>query len=225
MRAMLIAVLLACLPTLHAESIVFPDDAGIIDLSKEPYLLKGDGTMDCAPAFQKAIDDWKGKNATLYLPNGTYLVADQLYVGGKAHSPDRFLTFQGQSERGTVIRLKDSCPGFTDPAKPKTVLNLYEGAHTNDCMHGYVRNLTVDVGAGNPGAIGIDFIANNRGTVENVRIRAAAGSGHKGLAMDRHWPGPALVKRVGAVAEPFPGLEYLLSLRPIETHLVFVAKT
>jgi non-canonical (house-cleaning) NTP pyrophosphatase len=54
-----------------------------------------------------------------------------------------------------VIRLKDNSPGFDDPNKPKIVLSVYQGQGTGDVMHSYVRNLTVDVGRGNPGAVGL----------------------------------------------------------------------
>jgi hypothetical protein len=66
----------------------------------------------------------------------------------------------------------------------------------NDAYMNFVEDLTVDVGAGNPGAVGIDYLANNIGAVRNVTLHAPAGSGAIGLSMMRKWPGPALIQDV-----------------------------
>jgi hypothetical protein len=157
----------------RAENIVFPNDSGAVDV-KAKYGAKGDGVTDDTQAIQKAIDEVRSIPDTLYFPNGTYLVSDSVGIfNGKAHSRDRFLTYQGQSESGTVIKLKDNCPGFGDPAKPKIVFSVYEGQGTGDVMHSYVRNLTVDVGKGNPGAVGLRFMSNNSGAMDRVTIRSS----------------------------------------------------
>ena len=66
----------------------------------------------------------------------------------------------------------------------------------NDAYENFVENLTIDVGAGNPGAIGIDYLANNIGAIRDVRVTAPPGSGAIGISMQRKWPGPALLQRV-----------------------------
>ena len=66
----------------------------------------------------------------------------------------------------------------------------------NDAYMNFVEDLTVEIGSGNPGAIGIDYLANNIGAVRDVTLRAPADSGAIGLSMMRKWPGPALVQRV-----------------------------
>ena len=114
------------------ESIIFPEDAGVVNV-RDKYGAKGDGISDDTQAIQKAIDKVKGIPDTLYFPNGTYLVSDSVGIfNGKAHSRDRFLTYQGQSEAGTVIKLKDNCPGFGDPSKPRIVFSVYQGQGTGD---------------------------------------------------------------------------------------------
>lgn len=195
----LVAVLAAC-QAAPAENMVFPADSGIVDV-RAKYGAKGDGVTDDTRALQKAIDETKGLPGTLYLPDGTYLVSDTLSVGGVPHSRDRFLVFQGQSEAGTVIRLKDRCAGFGDPARPKVVLSLYDGKGTGDTMHGYVRNLSVDVGSGNAGAAGLRFMANNTGAMYHVTIRSSdpQGRGAIGLDLRQGQIGPCLIKHVTVV--------------------------
>jgi hypothetical protein len=194
-------MLLAIVPASSAESIVFPPDAGVVDV-KAVYGAKGDGVTDDTQAIQKAIDEVKGIPDTLYFPNGIYLVSGSVGIfNGKAHSRDRFLTYQGQSEAGTVIRLKDNCPGFGDPAKPKIVFSVYDGQGTGDVMHSYVRNLTVDVGSGNPGAVGLRFMSNNSGAMYHVTIRSSdpRRAGRLGLDMRQGQNGPCLIKDVTVI--------------------------
>jgi hypothetical protein len=111
-----------------------------------------------------------------------------------------------------VIRLDDHAPGFADKLQPRGVImttaKLLDGTPTsggkdyvklgegNDAYENFIENLTVDVGGGNPGAVGIDYLANNLGAIRDVRVTAPAGSGAVGIAMQRKWPGPALLQRV-----------------------------
>ena len=53
----------------------------------------------------------------------------------------------------------------------------------NDAYENFVENLTIDVGRGNPGAIGIDYLANNIGAIRDVRVTAPPDSGAIGIAM------------------------------------------
>jgi hypothetical protein len=66
----------------------------------------------------------------------------------------------------------------------------------NDAYDNFIEHLTIDVGNGNPGAIGIDYLANNLGAVRDVTVRAPGDSGAVGIAMLRKWPGPALLQQV-----------------------------
>ncbi len=198
-RAIAAAIAATSVQPAAAENIVFPPGAGVVDITQPPFNAVGDGRTDCTEAIQKAVDQYRGRNRTLYFPNGVYLISDSVGIfGGKAHSRDRFLTWQGQSEAGTIIKLKDHASGFDNPDKPKIVVSIYEGESTGDVMHSCVRNLTIDVGAGNPGAVGLRFMTNNVGMVERVTIRSSdpAGAGAIGLDMRQSQNGPGLVQRV-----------------------------
>jgi hypothetical protein len=60
-----LALALAC--TASAESIVFPPDAGVVDV-RAKYGAKGDGVTDDSAAIQKAIDAVKGMPDSLHFP-------------------------------------------------------------------------------------------------------------------------------------------------------------
>jgi len=185
-----------------AENFVFPDDAGLIDVTKPPYELRGDATTDNTAALRKAFADFRGTNRTLYFPNGTYLFSDRINISAdrqsQPHSPDRFLNIQGQSQAGVVLKLADNSPGYDDPGNPKAFISLYEGVSTGDVMHSYVRNITVEIGAGNPGAAAFRFMTNNTGAMYDVTIRSSDPDrrGAIGLDLRQSQNGPGMIKRI-----------------------------
>jgi Pectate lyase superfamily protein len=199
----------------HAES--FPADSGVINVRE--YGAKGNGQDDDTAALSRAIAA-SGKDTgrafwqdrIVYFPNGTYVVSATLL---KRYATEKFasgMILIGQSQARTVIRLKDHAPGFGDPQRPRAVVftssKLLDGTATsggkdyealgegNDAYMNFIEDLTIDVGHGNPGAVAIDYLANNLGAVRNVTLRAPADSGSVGLSMTRKWPGPALIQDV-----------------------------
>ncbi|MBU6507493.1 MAG: hypothetical protein KGQ82_08335 [Alphaproteobacteria bacterium] len=208
---------LAATVAIRSSAEPLPADSGIVNV--RDYGAKGNGRDDDTAALLRAIAASGGdtgpafwQDRIVYLPDGTYRVSGTLlkrYADGKFASG---LILVGQSTTGTVIRLKDDAPGFGDPRHPKAVIftssKLLDGTPTsggkdyiargegNDAYMNSVADLTVDVGNGNPGAIGIDYLANNIGAIRNVTVRAPDGSGAIGIAMTRKWPGPALLQNV-----------------------------
>jgi len=155
---------------------------------------KGDGKTDDTKALKEGFARTRGG---IYFPPGVYLVNDTLL----AASPKRQFV-QGAGPGKTIIRLMDSSPGFDDPDKPKAVLANWneaigKGSNGQGFRNSYC-NLSVEVGAGNPGAMGILYFTNNQGTIENVVIRSTdpQRKGKAGLAMAQNWPGPALIRNV-----------------------------
>ncbi|OKH38477.1 endopolygalacturonase [[Phormidium ambiguum] IAM M-71] len=185
------------LPTnVENENIVFPADSGVINV-KTQFGAKGDGVTDDTAAIQAALDAYPNGNRIIYLPNGVYLVSDRLnWPEGTVEGQEYKRTIlQGQSEQGTIIKLKDNAAGFTDVNEPKSV--IFTGPSPAQRFRNSIRNLTLDTGRGNIGAIGIQFNASNQGTVREVTIRSGDGLGVNGLDMNfMDEIGPLLVKNV-----------------------------
>lgn len=180
-----------------AESIVFPANAGVINITAAPYLAKGDGVTDDTEAIQRALNDYPNAGAIIYLPNGTYLISQTLRWphGRGGGQEEKRTTLQGQSRQGTILRLKDACPGFTDPAQPNAM--VWTGNKPAQRFRNAIRNCTWDTGRGNPGAIGVRFNASNVGCLRDVDIRSGDGTGVIGL--DQSYTdeiGPCFVKNL-----------------------------
>lgn len=184
-------------PLAGAENIVYPSDFGALNVTEAPYFAKGDGTTDDTAAIQRALDAHPSSGAIIYLPNGIYRISDTLHWphGSNPGGEERETVLQGQSREGTVLRLSDNCPGFGSPRSPKSP--IMTGQAPAQRFGNEIHNLTVDTGAGNPGACGIQFIANNQGGVYDVTIVSGDGQGVKGLDLGyTDEQGPCLIKNV-----------------------------
>ncbi|MBE9179426.1 endopolygalacturonase [Oculatella sp. LEGE 06141] len=162
---------------------------GTVIANVKRYGAKGDGVTDDTKAIQAALN----ASRSVYFPNGTYLVSNTL----QTDSIKRVL-IQGESQNGSVIKLKNNASGFTEPNAPKSVIATFNGSSTGQAFQNSIYNLTVDVGAGNRGAIGINFFNNNQGGVRDVTIRSSdpGYAGNTGLALIKAWPGPSLLKNI-----------------------------
>jgi Pectate lyase superfamily protein len=203
--------------TVNAATQQFPPDSGVVNV--RDFGAKGDGRHDDTDALLAAIaaagDDtgpsfWKTR--VVWLPNGTYRVSRPLvkrYAGGRFGSG---MVLIGESRDGTTIKLADHASGYDNQAVPRAIImttaKLLDGSPTsggkdytnkgegNDAYENFVENLTIDAGEGNPGAIGIDYLANNIGAIRDATVTAPPGSGAIAISMQRKWPGPALLQRV-----------------------------
>ena len=172
---------------------IFPRGAGVVSVL-DYGAIPGDGKDDTA-AIQAALDAFPAGHRIIYLPDGAYEIRDTLRwpQGTVEGQIMKFTTLQGQSTAGVVLHVADGCPGFNDPAKGRAV--IFTGPQPAQRFGNQVRNLTIDTGKNNPGAIGLQFNASNYGCVRDVRIVSEDGQGLIGLDMAFTGEiGPLLVK-------------------------------
>lgn len=177
----------------EALETALPNDAGYLNVKE--FGAMGDGVTDDTAAFQAVLgrnkEDPGGEIRSIYIPNGTYLLSDTVQWGDKRKE------VWGQSRRGVILKLQDRTEGFGVPNSPKPLLST-EFGHGGQNFNQRIRNLTIDVGQGNPGAVGLNFHTNNGGGVYNVTIQSSdpEKQGHIGLWMNKEWPGPGLIQNV-----------------------------
>lgn len=131
----------------------------------------------------------------LYFPNGTYTVSDTILYSFENlrntlnNELSRQIHFQGQSQAGTIIKLRDNAKGFVAGAQ-KPVISFMRGAQSNVAMSNTFENITINTGAGNHGAIGLMFHASNTGAVRNVTIKSGDPDrvGYVGLGIMKNKP-------------------------------------
>ena len=187
-----------------------PQDSGVVNV--RDYGAQGDGVTDDTAAIQQAIRKNINRNRYraspfIYFPDGTYVVSDT--IDNRVPNRKGELSWMagcvliGESRTGTVIKLSDQAAQYDNAQAPRAILMFgsenrhrrkwgNRGGGNQAFRHGLI-NMTVDTGANNPGAIGVDFLVSNRGTIDNVTVRAPASSGHTGIAMTRPWPGPGMI--------------------------------
>ena len=140
----------------------------------------------------------------IHIPNGEYLVSDTIIYCMPDRTPtkrrDKFfrngkwvehatgwerciwVRFVGESREKTIIRLKDSAPGFD---REKAVISFGKSPFNNRKAINCVTNLTVDTGKGNPGACAIDFTGANTARLSHLTLRSGDGRGGAGILIKR----------------------------------------
>ncbi|MCC5840040.1 MAG: hypothetical protein JJT96_07945 [Opitutales bacterium] len=195
-------LLLNAVPASRADTAIrYPADGGVIDVTNLPPGIHGgisavpDNGLDDTAAIQAALDAFPNGNRIIYFPNGVYHISDTLtWPAGVPGATDFKRTiFEGETRDGVILRLFDESPGFTDAAAPKAMIFTGPSAPAQRFRNA-VRNLTLDTGSGNPGAIGLHFSASNQGTVRDVTIRSGDGSGLVGLDLRGNENGPLMVR-------------------------------
>lgn len=191
-------------PSTAATDVVLPADA-MVNVTQPVDSggcgLVGDGKVDNTQPLRDCIkkyanlEIWEEDSITrspLYFPNGTYLFTGSV-------SWQAFLFLQGQSRDRTILKLANNAAGFSDPNAPKVFIGF--GEHQQDFygvgFRNIMRNFTVDVGAGNPGAVGVSYYGSNQSNAENMLIKTsdAQQSGWAGIA-ERGGACPGLLKNI-----------------------------
>lgn len=145
-------------------SITFPADFYAINVKS--YGAKGDGKTDDTSSIQKAIDA-QTSYQSLYFPPGTYIISRPLlYANGTGLAKRRY--FEGESVSTTTIKIMDNAKEYSDSSKPQPMLRMGTGVAQN--FFNQIIGITFNTGNNNPGAIAVQFDANNEGCIRNVSI-------------------------------------------------------
>ncbi|WP_299184338.1 T9SS type A sorting domain-containing protein [uncultured Aquimarina sp.] len=191
--------------TIAQEDIRFPEGAGVIDVTKLPYNVVPNDGLDDTEKLQRALDDHPNGNFIIYLPNGIYNISNRLKwpESGFALTDFQYVIMEGQSKEGTILQLNNNAPNYQDPDSPRPLIltseSFAEGANSgsNVRFRNSVRNLTIHTGVGNPGAVGLQFKANNTGGAKNLIIKSGDGQGVIGLDFTFiNDNGPLLIKNI-----------------------------
>ena len=157
---------------------------GIVDVTMPPYNADKTGVQDATAAFRAAL----ANSATfVYVPNGTYRFTDSVlfspiptphFVTGAIGTGGENIQMWGESREGVILRLDANSPAFSNPNAPRAFFKT--GTGSPDRFNNSIWNVTLEIGAGNPGAIGLRHYLNNLGGLYNTTIRTL-GEGKIGL--------------------------------------------
>jgi hypothetical protein len=195
------------------ENIAYPSNSGVINVTSPAYGAIPNDAKDDTQAIQKALNQFPNGSRIIYLPNGVYNISNTLHwPQGERHRSDfKRTTLQGQSKEGVIIQLQDNSPQFQNPNQPRPVISTgfdpdlnrnspeFKASRIAQRFGNSVRNLTINTGRRNPGAEGLNFVANNQGAVRSVKIVSGDGQGTIGLALTHGEVGPLLVEDVEIV--------------------------
>ncbi len=186
----------ALLSVCAAPAFGLGESVGMIDVSLEPGVYRNSTTaQDSSDGINDAIEyardfdngPGKPKGKPLFFPSGTYYVGKPIVaignpnnLAGKCGSHDGNQTIQliGQATGSRpLIRLKNSSTPFASAATPTPIVEIrhYE-SNVPDCAFRHVfRGIDINVGTGNPKAVGLHFDAAQNSLLEDVKITASGG--------------------------------------------------
>jgi len=159
----------------------------------------------------------------IYFPKGVYLVSDTICYSfddlrnGLGAELNWCIRFQGENEQECVIKLKDQSKGF-EYGMSRPMISFIRGPSSNIAMSNFMRDMTIDIGAGNPGAIGVEFMGNNCAGMRNVTIRTTdpQARGQAGLSMSRKGISGCVFKQV-----TIEGFDEAISMSSLRAYVVF----
>jgi hypothetical protein len=176
-------------------------ELGILDVTQAPYGADPSGARDSTDAIQQAVRDARDARMVAYFPVGAYLVSRTIEAAQRQVVPDwsrlsfvrdDFPCILWGGTRGGRARivLADKASGFGDAANPRPVIFVASCTpetpaklQPNISFNNMVISLDVDLGAGNPGAIGIDHQGAQGSVTEDCHVDAeGAFAGFRGVS-------------------------------------------
>ncbi|EDQ88634.1 uncharacterized protein MONBRDRAFT_32819 [Monosiga brevicollis MX1] len=143
------------------------------------YGAAGDGVTDDTAALQRVLTEGRSTPFTLktplvvYLPPGTYVVHDTLAMYFYTH-------LVGNWRCPPTIRLANSSTTMSQ-AYVVTATNFNQGSHVSNFYH-KLQNVIIDIGDGNPNAVGIHWAVAQGTSIRNVTVNV--NNGHMGLFVE-----------------------------------------
>jgi hypothetical protein len=194
---------------------VRPDDSKAVLVTREGFGAVGDGIGDDTGPLQRAIDavqETTGEGVVL-VPGGRYRLSATLYVWPG-------IRLIGYGARRPAFVLGDRTPGYQDPEKPRTMV-FFAGRRPKDggeppdanpgTFYSALSNIDLEIGAGNPGAVGVRAKYAQHCFTSHVEFRIGSGLAgvHEGgnVAEDVRFIGGEYGIWTGT---PSPGWQYTL---------------
>ncbi len=184
------------------EHIGYPDGGGfVVDVTQAPFNADPTGESDSSAAILAAslhARTWPvGVPMFVYFPDGRYRIEEPVVL--ETRTPGgQYILMQGESREGVTLFVPDNTTAFQDAARRTPVISYFEGDWTNNGFLNTFENFTVEVGAGNPGAVAVRFQGNNVTRMSNVTIRSLDpdGAGSVGLDLSSAISAPAIAENV-----------------------------
>lgn len=162
---------------------------GFLDVSQETGVFKNGSQV--STGLQAAILKARDQRKVAYFPAGTYRINSPMVLeqtsdtssgdcAGHVLNP-RSIVMVGQTTTGTrpVIKLEDNDSDFQSTTNPKAMVRIFfddgTGEGSNCAFANIFRNIDLDLGVGNEGAIGLKFGAAQESAIANVKVQARDG--------------------------------------------------
>jgi hypothetical protein len=184
------------------EHIHYPAGEGfVIDVTADPFNADPTGEEDSSAAILAA--SWHARSFPVgvpmfvYFPNGRYRIEEPILL--ETRTPGgQYIMMQGESREGVTLFVPENTPAFANASQPRPMISYFEGDWTNNGFLSTFENFTVEIGAGNPGAVAVRFQGNNVTRMSNVTIRSLdpEGVGAVGLDLSTAISAPGIVEDV-----------------------------
>ncbi|WP_316365161.1 glycosyl hydrolase family 28-related protein [Candidatus Thiodiazotropha sp. CDECU1] len=139
----------------------------------------------------------------IYVPNGHYLISDTIIYSGNLRLYDLreyrrnnqvnhkfpgvseavvWIRIQGEDKNRTIIKLKDYANGFAE-ANTKPAISFGKTEFNNLTARNKISDLSIHIGKGNPGAIGLLFAGANNAFMSELNIVSEDLKGNSGVVL------------------------------------------
>ncbi|MFC1504313.1 glycosyl hydrolase family 28-related protein [Spirochaetota bacterium] len=175
-------------------------ELGFLDVTAKPFMADPTGKKDSTKSIQEAINFARDHYMVAFFPAGTYKISDtiichQVYAlrGNGKISVDKNcpVVLVGSSKdrsKRAKLYLASRSKGFDDPKSFKLVVHYktvgreshkggFEGQQANVSFNNIFHNIDIEIGEGNPGAVGIRLQGAEGSSIQDITIDATHGLG------------------------------------------------